>query len=135
MRLFESLERRCLLSDSPPSMAGLEISFNIEEGTAPFAPSGSFDVNTSTSVASYALDGKTNVADSSGTYTYAKNGVDTASIQFNDASLGAISASVTFLAAKTGTYRFDAAGGFQTGVFTIRDPIDLGSVSNGVLTI
>ena len=89
--LIENLELRVLFTFAPASIAGFVFSVKVTAGSYPFADIGSYVFRPAASGNKYKVSGDgTNVASSSGTYSYAKTGSTTGEVIANDSRSGGL---------------------------------------------
>lgn len=111
---------------SPASIAGASIRISVTSGSAPFSSAGSsywFLPNATGGYTIQAIQG--NSSNSTGTYTYTKNGSYTGSVTFSEPAIpGGFSSKLFFDTATSGTVTLlnSTLTGYQTGTFTISFP-------------
>jgi hypothetical protein len=113
---------------SPTNLAGLEITVAITSGRSPFAGIGSYRFIPAREGNTYAVEGISQVDNSTGTYAYIRNSTNTGVLAFTDSLAGAgQSGQMSFDTANSGTLLILNSGlsGYQTGTFTVstRPPI------------
>src|SRR6266542_1522166 len=130
----------------PSSIAGKSFLCTVDDGLDPFAQDGSFVLTMVASGNTYRITGD-GIADSSGTYSYAKVNATTAKIQLSDSVVGRSTVYAAFSDPIGGGFGViaPATGGFQTGHFVVLDttkpavsivsPRAGGRITNGLVNI
>lgn len=103
-------------AQAPSSVAGKSFVCDITGGSLPFAPSGYFLFAVASSGSGYRVIGISEVANSSGTYSYSASGAS-ATANFTDTVAGLFVGTFNFTTASTGNYTLRAGPYFQNGTF------------------
>jgi len=102
------------------SLANTLLSVTVTSGSAPFAASGSYKLFTSVIGTNYVVLGRAGAGFSSGTYNYAKTGVNSGVLTLLDSESGpGISLALAFTSATMGTLALTGSAGAQSGAFTV----------------
>ena len=126
-------------SQSPNSLGGRTLQINILSGVTPFPGTGSFSIISSPNDNFYAIvpiTGETRA--SSGTYTYTKNGPNSAQMTLIDVGIGTLTVSCIFNSANAGTYTLTSAtlpSAKQSGTFRIFSGISPSSIAGKSVTV
>ena len=113
------------LAQSPSSIAGRAVVLTVNNGSYPFATSGSFRFLASATDDTFVSIGISGaIEDTFGTFSYSKNGANNATVTYSDINLGSgFTASLNFSSATSGTYTLSNSslfpGASQSGTFAV----------------
>lgn len=137
----DALRAPASTSNAPDSISGLTFNFKIDDGSAPFAKSGSFLLMPAQFGNQYSIVGSGGVKSGAGIYAYLKVDSDTGLVVLTDSSdLTPVNTTLQFLSSTSGVFQSvrDQTSAQQNGSFTIGgvsgDP-PFAVVSGGVLQI
>lgn len=117
--LIALLVPNLLASNAPSSLNGLIFTVDIESGSGDFASSGQYLFIPDRSGSTYNIVFITDDDPSSGTFTYARTGENTATLSITDSSVStAVAQELSFNSDNTGSYSITNGAGTQTGTFT-----------------
>ena len=89
---------------APDSIAGRLVEVDVSNATFPFAAPAIYQLKLARTGNTYTIKGLLNVPDSSGTYTYTHDGLDSARLTFSDSITGASSGYLLFTSATGGIF-------------------------------
>ncbi|PAW76968.1 MAG: hypothetical protein B9S33_20500 [Pedosphaera sp. Tous-C6FEB] len=124
-------------AQSPNSIAGRTFQLTISSGSFPLASSGSYRFLPSALDSAYAIVPISgSIAASSGTHTYTKTGLNTASLALADSVGGALTVNCTFSTANSGSFVLTrSGGGSQSGTFFLFSGTSPASLAGYTITV